>query len=80
MKKRVLSSRLWNLVLLVACAGLGFAAGPAGVTNFQKLNDSVYRGAQPSEEGFKSLAAMGVKTVLDLREPGSTLRGGSKPG
>jgi len=41
---------------------------PAGLENFHKVNDTLYRGAQPSEEGFASLAKLGVKTVLDLRE------------
>jgi hypothetical protein len=30
--------------------------------NFQEVNDSLYRGAQPSEEGFRELAKMGVRT------------------
>jgi len=28
----------------------------------------VYRGAQPTEEGFRNLAKLGIKTVVDLRE------------
>jgi uncharacterized protein (TIGR01244 family) len=40
----------------------------AGVPNFQKVNDAVYRGAQPTDEGFKALAGLGIKTVIDLRE------------
>jgi tyrosine-protein phosphatase SIW14 len=43
------------------------AADPAGVPNFHKVNETVYRGAQPTAEGFRSLAALGVKTVVDLR-------------
>jgi len=39
--------------------------------NFGKVNDHVFRGAQPSNAGFAELAKMGVKTVVDLREPGS---------
>ncbi len=35
--------------------------------NFRKVDDQVYRGGQPTGEGFKSLAALGVKTVIDLR-------------
>ena len=42
----------------------------AGVSNFQKVNDQVYRGGQPTSDGFKNLAAMGVKTVIDLRLAG----------
>ena len=48
-----------------------FAASPAsisGIVNFDQVNEHVYRGAQPTEEGFKYLAKIGVKTILDLRE------------
>jgi tyrosine-protein phosphatase SIW14 len=53
-------------VLFFAVAA--FAQDAAGVPNFHKVNDHVYRGAQPSAQGFQSLAKMGVKTVLDLRQ------------
>jgi protein tyrosine/serine phosphatase len=46
------------------------ASQPDGVPNFQKVDDHVYRGAQPSEQGFKNLAKLGIKTVVDLRQPG----------
>ena len=55
---------------------LGFVAAAAasaqatGVPNFRKVNDQVYRGGQPSRIGFKNLAALGVKTVIDLRDIG----------
>lgn len=38
--------------------------------NFQKVDDKVYRGAQPTDEGFREIAAKGIKTVIDLREIG----------
>jgi tyrosine-protein phosphatase SIW14 len=41
-----------------------------GVPNFQKVNDQVYRGGQPTSAGFKNIAALGVKTVIDLRDIG----------
>lgn len=53
-------------VLLFAFAA--FAQDPAGVPNFHKVNDKVYRGAQPSDQGFQNLAKLGVKTVVDLRQ------------
>lgn len=40
-----------------------------GVPNFHELNPGVSRGAQPSDEGFQTLAKRGVKTVIDLRRP-----------
>jgi tyrosine-protein phosphatase SIW14 len=53
-------------VFLLAIAAYG--QQPAGLQNFHKVNESLYRGAQPSEEGFTSLAKLGIRTVLDLRE------------
>ena len=38
------------------------------VPNFQKVSDSIYRGAQPTVAGFGILKTMGILTVLDLRE------------
>lgn len=37
------------------------------VKNFHQVNEHLYRGAQPTPEGIKSLAKMGVRTVMDLR-------------
>jgi protein tyrosine/serine phosphatase len=39
----------------------------AGVPNFHKISEDLYRGAQPSEEGFRQLKKLGVKTVVNLR-------------
>jgi len=38
-----------------------------GVPNFFQVNDRLYRGGQPSHQGWKQLAALGVKVVIDLR-------------
>jgi len=38
-----------------------------GVPNFHQVNDHVYRGGQPSRQGWTGLAHLGVKTVIDLR-------------
>jgi tyrosine-protein phosphatase SIW14 len=46
----------------------------AGLPNFHQVNDHLYRGAQPTEQGFQSLAKLGVKTIIDLRETGSRSR------
>ncbi len=45
-----------------------------GVPNFHQVDDHLYRGAQPTSEGFQNLAKLGVKTVIDLREPGDRER------
>src|SRR5215831_20444244 len=38
------------------------------IKNFGKMDDRLYRGAQPNESDFKDLQALGIKTVIDLRE------------
>lgn len=38
--------------------------------NFHQVDEHVYRGGQPSAEGFKDLAALGIKSVIDLRQIG----------
>src|SRR5438128_5378681 len=63
-RNRLAARLLAPAVLFAAIA----SAQTAGVENFHKVNDTLYRGAQPTAEGFRSLAKMGVKTVLDLRE------------
>lgn len=39
-----------------------------GLKNFCKVNDRLYRGAQPTREGCERLGAMGIKTVINLRD------------
>jgi protein tyrosine phosphatase (PTP) superfamily phosphohydrolase (DUF442 family) len=45
-----------------------WAAAVAGtsVGNLYRIEDGFYRGAQPTAAGFRELAGLGVKTVLDL--------------
>jgi len=38
-----------------------------GLPNFAKVSDHLYRGAQPTAEGFATLKKMGIKTVVNLR-------------
>ncbi len=39
----------------------------AGCPNLYKVSDALYRGAQPTKEGFKGLEGLGIKTVVNLR-------------
>lgn len=41
------------------------SAGP--VRNFAKVDEGLWRGAQPDEAGFRALREMGVKTIVNLR-------------
>ena len=54
---------------------LTFALGPAcaataeapGVPNFHQVDEHVFRGGQPVNVGWNSLAHLGIKVVIDLR-------------
>src|SRR5215467_13533184 len=60
-----------RLLLALAVVSVPALAQPAGVGNFHKVDDQVYRGAQPTTEGFQNLAKLGIKTIVDLREADS---------
>src|ERR1700742_4276120 len=38
------------------------------IKNFGQMDDRFYRGARPKDNDFKALAAMGIKTVIDLTD------------
>lgn len=37
------------------------------IKNFGQMDERFYRGAQPKEQDYKELAALGIKTVIDLQ-------------
>lgn len=41
--------------------------GLTGLSNVGRVAPDVYRGAQPKPEGYATLAAMGIRTVINLR-------------
>jgi tyrosine-protein phosphatase SIW14 len=68
-------SMLRRAAIFSLTAGLTLASAWASsqsenLPNFQKVDDHVYRGAQPTNNGFKDLAERGIKTVVDLRDIG----------
>ena len=61
-----------NLLILGVSAVVKSAASGqelelAGVPNLHRVDDTVWRGAAPSPEGYESLADAGMRTVVDLR-------------
>lgn len=38
------------------------------IKNFGQMDDRFYRGGQPKEQDYKQLAAIGIKTIIDLRD------------
>ncbi len=67
---------------LLALAALPLLAQPApapepayplrlsipGVANAAQVSPVLYRGAQPTEEGFRELSKLGLKTILSMRK------------
>lgn len=65
-------ARFGLIVFAFVC--LGGAAGAADkepqeklLPHFSQINENLYRGAQPLEGGMRRLAALGIKTVINLR-------------
>src|SRR5581483_6427270 len=54
-------------VSLVSIPVWGGTPDAAGVPNFHQVAPNIYRGGQPTDQGWNSLAKLGVKTVIDLR-------------
>lgn len=44
------------------------AAEECDVKNFGRVNEHIYRGGQPKDGEYKELVALGIKTIVDLRE------------
>jgi protein tyrosine phosphatase (PTP) superfamily phosphohydrolase (DUF442 family) len=63
----LVSNRSRTLLFALAIPAFAGSSAP-GIKNFHQVNEHVYRGAQPTDEGFQYLAKNGVKTVIDLRE------------
>src|SRR3954467_8111095 len=78
MQPEEIRMRLSNVKLvlfLTAASVVSFASSSGqvpGVGNFQKVDDHLYRGAQPTEQGFQNLAKLGIQTVIDLQQDGDT--------
>lgn len=57
------------IVLLLGSSAMTSAAGTPStiaIDNFGRINAAYYRGAQPQGRDYEDLAALGVKTVIDL--------------
>jgi protein tyrosine/serine phosphatase len=63
-----------TLALVFALSTLSFAKPNKGsfpsikISNFGQMDENFYRGARPNSEDLKGLAALGIKTVIDLTD------------
>src|SRR6266571_4088165 len=64
------------LSVMVGATAPSFAQNQNGnsnatqIKNFGRMDERFYRGAQPKESDYRDLAALGIKTVIDLRQDG----------
>ena len=58
------------LTLVIGLASFSAAQQPVQtkIKNFGQMDARFFRGAQPKEKDYKDLAALGIKTIIDLRE------------
>lgn len=71
MKRRHLTFLLASLVaswLVLGSVGAGSPAQAPGIPRFQAVTESLFRGGQPTDSGFRFLKQKGIKTVVNLRE------------
>ena len=68
-KRSYLSVFLGVVALVLASQVSVFSQETSNVSikNFGQMDDRFYRGAQPKEDEYKELAALGIKTVIDLQ-------------
>ena len=80
LKRRALCSTVGMLLVFFALSVVASAQEgvekSVSIKNFGQMDERFYRGAQPKEEEFKELAALGIRTVIDLRDdPKETEKG-----
>jgi protein tyrosine/serine phosphatase len=79
LKQKSFRNALGTLIAILALAITSSAQEPASqdlnttvkivrIKNFGQMDGRFYRGAQPGEKDYKDLAALGIKTVIDLRD------------
>jgi protein tyrosine/serine phosphatase len=57
-------------LLTVVQAAQRSDAANVNINNFGCINEKFYRGAQPRKSDYQNLAAMGIKTIIDLQQDG----------
>ena len=74
--KRSYLSVLFGVVVLVLASQISAVSqesqksdfSAVKIKNFGQMDDRFFRGAQPREDEYTELAALGIKTVIDLQE------------
>jgi tyrosine-protein phosphatase SIW14 len=66
--KRIVASLglLFTVAICIAAEQRGLPASE-GILNFGKVNEMLYRGAQPDDAAIVHLKSLGIKTIISLR-------------
>jgi len=66
--KRSYLSVFFGVIALVLAAQVSvFSQETSTIKNFGQMDERFFRGAQPKENDYQQLAALGIKTVIDLQ-------------
>ena len=71
--RRILQAGVLALAInFISVASASAKTAPAfpniAIKNFGQMDERFFRGAQPGEGDYKSLASLGIKTIIDLRD------------
>lgn len=72
--KKVSPTLIATLALVFALAGAASAKAKntpfptIKIKNFGQMDDRFYRGSRPTDQDYKALAALGIRTIIDLTD------------
>ena len=72
--RRNYASVLFAIISLISLSSVAAVAqesqqlSTVSIKNFGQMDDRFFRGGQPKEKEYSELAALGIKTVIDLRD------------
>ncbi len=72
--EKLMKRYMWLFLLLglmVCSAGQRGLPAREGIRNFGKVNETVYRGAQPDAAAIRNLKKLGIKSIVNLRTSGA---------
>lgn len=68
MKLNIILSLVIYSIVGVVSAFAQSAPNSANLPNFHRVNNALFRGGQPKDDGFAELKKLGIATVIDLRD------------
>ncbi len=72
--KNILFTSILVLFVLVGIMTPKTKAQKEDLPNFYQINQNFYRGGQPTAEGISQLAKLGIKTIINFRDPDAKVK------